>query len=99
MDHFFRPRKKGAGFVGVIADGNDGIEDDIPEAIDMFGDVPRDIYSGLGHNLDRRLIEAMGLDTCGICFDRIAFERSCPSFRHLAATGIAGTQKKYLEFF
>jgi hypothetical protein len=36
MEHFFRPRKIGAGLVGVIADCDDSIEDNIAEAIDMF---------------------------------------------------------------
>ena len=54
--------EKGARFAGVVANGDDGIEGDMPEGIYMFRNVRGNIHQGLGHHLNRSLIETMRLN-------------------------------------
>src|SRR5687767_724216 len=42
----------GAGFVGVAADGDDVVEWDVGDRVDMLGRLRRDVDAGLGHDLD-----------------------------------------------
>lgn len=56
MEHFFCPWEKRTSLAGIIANGYYCIENDIPEAVEMFRCVPGDIHTGLGHYLYRCLI-------------------------------------------
>jgi hypothetical protein len=64
------------------------------QIIDMGRFVAGDINCNLGHHFNRCGIEPMGLDSGRIHGKLIGFELPGKTFGHLAATGIAGAEKK-----
>jgi len=87
-----------AGFVGVVADGDDVIEGDGGERVDVLGLAAGDIDAGFGHCPHGSGVHAVGIDAGGIRLDHVALEESGPAFGHLAAAGIASAEKEDFEF-
>jgi len=90
--------KKGAGFVGMAADGDDIVKGNVEEVADVFGVVGGDIHAGFGHDADGAGIEAVGFDAGGIGVNAIGLEMARPAFGHLAAAGVAGAKKQDTKF-
>src|SRR5882672_9413638 len=91
-------REYGAIFVGVAADGDDEIERNILEIVDVLGAVLRNIDAGFGHDFDGVGIEAVGFDAGGVGLDLGALEMAGPALGHLAAAGVAGAEEEDFEF-
>src|SRR4051812_37936082 len=97
MNGFGFAREYGAVFVGVAADGDDEIEINGVEGVDVLGLMMRDIDAGFGHDFDGAGIEAVGLDAGGVGFDFGGFEMAGPTLGHLAAAGVAGAEEEDFE--
>lgn len=97
MDDFAVGREPGAGFVGVIADGDDDIEFCVFEFVDVLGFLAGDVDTGFGHDFDGIGVEAVGFDAGAVGGDGVAFEVAGPSFGHLAAAGVSGTEEEQVH--
>jgi hypothetical protein len=83
----------------MVADGDDIIEQDVLEIIDMFGAMAGNIHTCLSHDADSIGIKAVGFDPGRVGFDEVGLEGARPAFGHLAAAGIAGAQEQDFQFW
>ncbi len=91
--------KEGTAFVSVVADGDDIIEGDMADFVEVFGAVAGDVYAGFGHDPDGHGVETVGFDAGGIGFDAITFEMASPALGHLASAGVSCAQEEDAKFF
>ena len=74
-----------AGIVGVAAYGNDIVQVEIGELVDMLRFVAADVDACLSHDFDGVGVEPVSFDARGEDFDLVAFQMAGPPFGHLAA--------------
>ena len=78
-----RAGENGAGFVGVVADGDDGGEWFAEVALEGFGFLRGDVDAEFGHGLDRQGAHAGCFGPGAQCGEAVAAEVSQQPFRHL----------------
>ena len=86
--------KNGTSFVGVSADGDDVVEGDMGEGIDVLGGVLGDVDAGFGHGFGGEGIEDVGFDAGGPGVDDVGLEVAGPAFGHLGAAGVSGAEEE-----
>jgi len=97
--HNSRPAgKHRAALGGVIADGDDVVEGNVGQFIDVPGSLAADVHARLGHDPDGEGIQAVGLDAGGMRLDGVAPQLPGEPFRHLAAAGVARAEGQHGQF-
>jgi hypothetical protein len=84
--------------LGMVAKGDDIIELDGGQFLDVFGPLARYIHAHLGHHPNGIRIQSIGSYPSRIGFDLVGFQGFGPSLGHLTATGIACAKKKDFPF-
>ncbi len=97
MNDFGFSRGNGAVFTGVAAEGDDVVEGDVLEVINVFGLLVGDVDAGLGHDFYGVGVEAVGFDAGGVGLDLAGLEGAGEAFGHLAAAGVAGAEEEDFE--
>src|SRR5687768_863693 len=86
-----------AGLVGVAADGDDVVEGDVRERIEVLGGVPGDVHARLAHHADGAEVHAMRGNAGGVGVDRVRPEMPGPPLGHLATARVPGAQQQDVE--
>lgn len=82
----------GAGFAGVVADGDDVVEMLAGEFVDRFRAVLRDIDADLAQDFHGKTIQSNRVRAGAKDFEAIPSQVAQDAFCHLAAGGIAGAE-------
>jgi hypothetical protein len=86
----------GAGLIGVAADGDDGIDFTVEEAVEVFGLGGGDVDISFLEGLDGEGVDvAGGVGAGGGDFEEVAGGLAEEGFGHLGAAGVSGAEDQY----